>query len=168
VELLAFAGELHRRGLGFQLRFIGPSSATDSYGAIFHRELKAAEAAGYAAYMGAVSAPELIRCMDEALALVHVPGEEAFGLVVAEALARNLKFFGFGVGGVVDIATGVEGAEVVGEGRWDDLGNAIARWLEAGAPRPAAADAAMRPRYHPRVVAERHVAIYREVLSNSP
>ena len=88
--------------------------------------------------------------------------------MVAEALSRNLKLFGFGVGGMVDIAADVEGAELLPDGHWDDLENAIARWLEAGAPKPAGADAPMRLRYHPHAVAERHVEIYRGVLSNSP
>ena len=36
--------------------------------------------------------------------LVHFPSEEAFGLVVGEVLARELKFFGARLGGIAEIA----------------------------------------------------------------
>jgi glycosyltransferase involved in cell wall biosynthesis len=106
--------------------------------------------------------------MDSASALVHAPVEEAFGLAVAEALARNLKFFGSRTGGVPDIADGVEGAELFAAEDWAALENSIVRWIEAGCPRPAEAAAVMRQRYHPRVIAQRHLEIYREVLNTRP
>ena len=55
---------------------------------------------------------ELISAMDHASALIHAPKEEAFGLVVAEALARNLKVFAARIGGIPDIAEGVDGAHL--------------------------------------------------------
>ena len=88
----------------------------------------------------------------------------AFGLVVAEALARNLKFFGAATGGVVDIAGGVQGAELVPAQDWAALENAIARWLTADCPPPPDTAAIMRERYHPTVIARRHLEIYREVI----
>jgi len=105
--------------------------------------------------------------MDAAAGLIHVPTEEAFGLVVAEALARNLKFFGSATGGVVDIATGVDGAELFAPQDWTGLETDIAHWLAAGCPRPVAAANTMRGLYHPRVIAQRHLEIYREVLGTS-
>jgi glycosyltransferase involved in cell wall biosynthesis len=106
--------------------------------------------------------------MDAASALVHFPSEEAFGLVVAEALARNLKLFASSTGGVPDIATGVEGAELFPMNDWGALENAIARWLEAGCPSPSGATGVMRQRYHPGAIAQRHLEIYREVLNTRP
>ena len=53
--------------------------------------------------------------------------EEAFGLVVAEALARNLKFFGTRVGGLPEITDGVEGAELFALNDEQSLVSAIGR-----------------------------------------
>jgi glycosyltransferase involved in cell wall biosynthesis len=163
-EILAVAHKLWQRGLRFELQFAGAVHPAAAYGANFLRQLAGAEAAGYARHLGVLPVEELIAVMDAASALVHFPTEESFGLVVAEALARNLKLFAGSVGGVVDIATGVEGAELLPINDWPALENAIARWLEAGCTRPNSAAAVMRRRYHPEVIARRHVEIYREVL----
>jgi glycosyltransferase involved in cell wall biosynthesis len=107
----------------------------------------------------------LITCFDHAAAVVHFPSEEAFGLVVAEALARGLKFFGSRLGGILDIAEGTPGAELFEGGDWNGLQAAIGRWIKQGFPRPGPASV-IRERYHPQVIARRHVEIYREVLSS--
>ena len=111
-----------------------------------------------------MTSAQIIAAMDAADALVHFPTEEAFGLVSAEALARNLKFFGASVGGGVEIAAAVEGAELFPAGDYFGLENSLARWLAAGSPSPQSAADKMRARYHPEVIARRHVEIYREVL----
>ena len=167
-EILAMAGRLWRRGLRFELRFAGVVEAKTDYGAGFVRELAEAEKTGCAHHLGHLPVNELISAMDSALAVVHAPEEESFGLVVAEALARNLKFFGSRTGGVPDIADGVEGAELFAAGDWAALENSMARWIEAGCPRPAGAAAVMRQRYHPCAIAQRHLEIYREVLNTRP
>lgn len=164
LELLRLAEKLHADGCRFLLRFIGRTDGSDDYAGQFLTEMKRAGAEGYAEYAGEMEPGELIAGMDAAAALVHFPNEEAFGLVVAEALARNLKFFGSKLGGIVDIAEGVEGVELIDGDRWDLLGKSIAEWLKAGIPQPVAASAEMESRYHPRVVAKRHLEIYEEVL----
>ena len=163
VELLALAGNLWRRGLKFELHFAGSRESRTNYGAAYVRELAVAEKAGYARHLGQLSADELIVAMDAAAGLIHVPTEEAFGLVVAEGLARNLKFFGSATGGVVDITTGVDGAELFSPQDWTGMETTIARWLAAGCPRLMSAANTMRERYHPRVIAQRHLEIYREI-----
>lgn len=167
-EILAMAGRLWRRGLRFELRFAGGIETKTDYGAGFARELAEAEKSRYARHLGNLPVKELISAMDFALALVHAPEEESFGLAVAEALARNLKCFGSRTGGVPDIADGIEGAELFAAGDWAALENSIARWIEAGCPRPAGAAAVMRQRYHPCAIAQRHLEIYREVLNTRP
>jgi glycosyltransferase involved in cell wall biosynthesis len=164
-EILAVARKLWQRGFRFELQFAGDTHAQNDYTANFLRQLREAESAGYARHLGVLALDELIRALDAASALVHFPTEEAFGLVVAESLARNLKLFASAIGGVPDIAAGVEGAELFPPGDWTVMENAIARWMEAGSPRPAGAAAVMRRRYAPEVIARRHVEIYREVLS---
>ena len=104
----------------------------------------------------------LIETLDGADACVHFPHEEAFGLVVAESLSRNLRFFGTNVGGIRDIVEGVNGAELYGD--LPSLENGIAGWLDSGAPRTDGASSIMSSRYHPEVIGRRHLEIYREVL----
>ena len=162
-EILAAARRLHERGLKFELHFIGKTWASD-YGKDFDRELARAEAAGFARHRGPMTSAQIIAAMDAADALVHFPTEEAFGLVTAEALARNLKFFGAAVGGGVEIASGVDGAELFPINDFNALENAIAGWIGGGCPRPQNAALEMRARYHPEVIAQRHLEIYREVL----
>jgi glycosyltransferase involved in cell wall biosynthesis len=164
VELLGVAGRLHARGCRFELQFAGMLEEHTAYGAAFRRELARGEAAGYARYLGSLTTGQLVAAMDAARALAHWPSEEAFGLVVAEALARNLKFFGAATGGVVDIVEHVEGAELFAPNDYSGLEESLVRWLKAGAPKPQTAAPVIRQRYHPEVVARRHLEIYREVL----
>lgn len=163
LEVLAIARRLHQKGLEFELHFVGHMGVT-GYGGELRKELATAERAGYARHLGLLSSGQLIAAMDKAAGLVHFPLEEAFGLVTAEALARNLKFFGSAVGGGVEIASGVDGAELFSPNDLMGLEKALTRWLSVGAPRPQNATVAMRERYHPEVIARRHLEIYREVL----
>ena len=163
-EILAVARRLWQRGFRFELQFAGDINIQNGYTANFLRQLREAESAGYARHLGELPLDRLIAVMDASSALLHFPGEEAFGLVVAEALARNLKLFAGSTGGVVDIADGVEGAELFPGQDWPGLEKSLARWLETGCPRPQAAAAVMRQRYAPEVIARRHLEIYREVL----
>jgi glycosyltransferase involved in cell wall biosynthesis len=167
-EILAMAGRLWRRGLRFELRFAGTIEPKTDYGSGFARELAAAEKSGYARHLGYLPENELISALNSASALIHASQEESFGLAVAEALARNLKFFGSRTGGVPDIADGVEGAELFAANDWAAMEQAIEQWIKADCPRPAGAAAVMRQRYHPLVIARRHLEIYREALNNRP
>jgi glycosyltransferase involved in cell wall biosynthesis len=165
LELLDMVEQLHRRGLKFEFRFIGyVQIPADSYARAFLERIKPMEAAGYARFLESLPDRELIRCYNSAAGVVHFPTEEAFGNVVVESLARDLKFFGSRLGGIVDIAAGTPGAELFERDDWTGLADAIQRWIEAGCPRPSGAAALMRERYHPVVIARRHLEIYREVL----
>jgi glycosyltransferase involved in cell wall biosynthesis len=163
-ELLDLAERLCKAGLQFEIQFIGSADSRSPYSARFLERIKFAERTGFARHVAAASLGELIGLFDAAQALIHVPSEEAFGLVIAEALARNLKFFGTHVGGIPDIASGIEGAELF---RLEDdaaLAGAIEQWLGAGCLRPKTAAHEMRLRYHPEVIAKRHAEIYAEAL----
>lgn len=164
LELLALAEELNKQGLVFQLRFIGAANRSDDYVDTFYRRVEAAERAGFARHVATMSLSDLIASMDEASALIHAPSEEAFGLVVAEALARDLKVFGTRVGGIPDLVEGVEGAELFPLNDENSMRMAVARWIQQGCPRPASAALTMKDRYHPKLVAKRYVEVYRELL----
>lgn len=167
LKVLAMARRLHVRGLAFEVHFIGDANAGEPYSAQFLSGIADAERVGFARHLDRRDVRELITCFDGAAALVHTPRAEAFGLVVAEALARNLKFFGLAVGGVPDIATGVEGAELVPSEDWAALETRIGNWVQNGWPRPRQARDTMEKRYAPAVIAERHTQIYQEVLLSS-
>jgi len=163
LKILQLARELRRDGNVFELRFIGAADRSSRYGATFLDQIALAQREGFARHRDTTSLPELIAALDDASALVHAPTEEAFGLVVAEALSRNLKFFGTNIGGVPDIATGVEGAELFSLEDQTALRTAIASWLKKGCARPASAAQEIRSRYHPEVIARRYFKIYREI-----
>jgi glycosyltransferase involved in cell wall biosynthesis len=167
LELLNVAEELHRHGVQLEFRFIGfLPDKDDAYAKQFLQRIKPMEAAGYARFLGPQPERELVSCFDSVAGVVHFPTEEAFGNVVVEALARNLKFFGTRLGGIVDIAGDAPESELFMKDDWAAITQAIARWAKQGAPRPSGAAKLMRERYHPAVIARRHIEIYREVLNN--
>jgi glycosyltransferase involved in cell wall biosynthesis len=162
--ILDIATRLHERKYRFAVHFIGKLNGQASYGTRFQNRLFEVEKKGYAKYLGEKSTDELIKTMDAASAMIHLPLEESFGLVVAEGLARNLKFFGARIGGIVDIAKDIEGAELFNPNDLPSLEEAIGKWLANGHPRMTRAATRMRERYHPEVIARQHLAVYREVL----
>ena len=165
VELLACARRLHQSGACLEWHFCGAAHGTDPYTAHFLEEMREAEIAGYARYLGTRTTREILGCFDGAMGLVHFPTEEAFGLVVAEALARNLKFFGSNLGGIAEIASGVDGVELFDDDDWAALEAAIQLWEASGFATPQAAAQTMRERYAPVVVAQQHLEVYREVMA---
>jgi glycosyltransferase involved in cell wall biosynthesis len=163
-KILAMAARLRQRGAKFQLQFVGRMDETP-YSARFRELLDAARPHNYVTYTPEMPAPQLISLMDRASALIHAPGEEAFGLVTAEALTRNLRLFGFNVGGLPDVCAGIDAAVLVEPGNFGVLEEALMQWFASGAPKADNAAQKIRERFHPDVVARRHVEIYREVLS---
>ncbi len=123
------------------------------------------EPLGYVRYVGKLDTAGLIHAYDHAHALIHTPQSEAFGLVVAEALARNTKVFAFRSGGIVDIMDGVPGAVTCLSGDWEALGANLQAWVRQGGPNEDNTAKVMKSRYLPAAVAKRHLEIYREVLA---
>ena len=167
VEILQIARVLHEQGRQLEFQFVGACSPETRYGRSFLREIEEGERAGYARYFGTKNGDELVTLFDSAQAMVHFPTEEAFGLVVPEALARNLKFFGAAVGGIVDIASDVEFAELHPVNDWNGLQRGIAAWIDRDCPKPSSAAAMIAARFKPKIIAARHVEIYREVLGKN-
>jgi glycosyltransferase involved in cell wall biosynthesis len=164
LELLDVARALHEQGLDFEFQFIGKAGPTDPYAAAFLEKIKPMEKEGFARYIGLKTTQELVEVFDASSALVHFPFEEAFGLVVAEGLARNLKLFGARLGGLIDIASKVPDTELFPPDDWRGMTSAIAQWIRRGYPRAAGAGEIMRARYHPLLIARRHLEIYAEAL----
>jgi len=164
LEMLGVISQLQSKGLKFEFNFIGHADRSAPYVAEFFEKLKPLESKGVARHLGPKSTSELIDCFDSSSGMVHFPSEEAFGLVVAEALARDLRFFGTRTGGIIDISSGVPGAELYNVEDWQGLTSGLTEWIRAGSPRATRAADLMRARYHPDIVARKHIEIYREVL----
>jgi glycosyltransferase involved in cell wall biosynthesis len=162
LEILQSLQRLFDAGKRFQVRFVGALSTDRSYSNQFMEHVERAKEQGFAEFSGTLDEAALRRAMDEADALIHFPQEEAFGLVVAEALARDLKVFAARIGGIPDILEGTDGSEMFED--FSMLEQGIARWIDKGCPRPSGNPALMRERYAPEVIARRHLGIYREVL----
>jgi glycosyltransferase involved in cell wall biosynthesis len=168
VELLEVAQRLRARGLDFQLWFLGHAEPTNPYARKFLDLIRPLGAEGRIRHLGLKGVDALIDSFDQASALVHFPSEEAFGLVIAEALARGLMLFAAKTGGIIDICNGVPDAKLFDVGDWDGLTEAIAKWIQAGSPRMPSGAELMRARYHPEVIAKQHLEIYHEVPRPKP
>jgi len=166
LEILSCLRGLQNKGIRFQVVFIG-SVSKDAYTRRFLASLSDAEKEGWSSFSGFLDELDLIKIMDKAHALLHFPQEEAFGLVVAESLARGLKLFASKVGGICDIASGVPEADLFDPEDWAGLSRALSAWLEKPSLSSAQTQNLMKFRYHPNVIAARHIEIYREVLSDS-
>ncbi len=166
LELLACLKRLHQQKVHFQVKFLG-SAGSDTYANNFRSKIAAAELEGWANYCGVLKEVTLIQCMDTAHALLHFPQEEAFGLVVAESLVRGLKLFASSVGGIRDIASGVPEADLIDPEDWEGLQRSLLRWIQKPISSSPQTQQLMISRYHPKVIATRHLEIYREVLSAS-
>jgi phosphatidylinositol glycan class A protein len=164
LEILNMMDELHSDGYQFELRFIGTAPGNDDYGSRFRSVFSEAERKGFAKHLGMLSEVELVREMDQSDALIHFPKEEAFGLVVAEALARNLAVFSTHVGGIKDILENTLGSEMYGS--FYQMKTGIANWLQCENRITPENSLLMKQRYSPDVVAKRHIEIYQEVLGN--
>ena len=164
VQILDIADNLFRRGCRFVLHFVGSLDERSPYGRLFYGRLRLAQERGYAEFTLRMEVEQLTRLFDRAHAMIHFPSEEAFGLVVAEALARNLKLFVSRVGGIPDIAQGVEGVELFEPEAVGELSEALQRWLMNGFPRPGSAAGTIRSRYGPATVAAEHLRIYQQIL----
>jgi len=168
LELLRMLRSIYDKGFYFQVMFVG-ALGNDPYGKIFLEEVGKAKRDGWLNFEERLLESDLIKLMDSSHALLHFPIEEAFGLVVAEALARGLKLFAAKVGGIVDIAKGVQDAELFDVDDWPGLEYSLKAWIDNPTPHSFISQDLMESRYHPKVIASRHLEIYREVLSaNNP
>ena len=167
LQLLDLALKLRQKGVNIELHFVGHIDRGDSICEEFLERMRVAEELGCARYLGMKSTPELISLFDSAHALIHFPAEEAFGLVVPEAMARNLQVFGTRTGGIIDIAAGAPGVQLFDVEDWNGLAEALTEWVQRGFEQPQFATDFVRERYHPIVIARRHVEIYHEVLGRA-
>lgn len=166
LEILSCLKSLRGKGAPFDAVFIG-SCGNGAYCRDFLIKLAEAENDGWATFSGYLDEATIVQSMNNAHALIHFPLEEAFGLVVAESLARGLKVFASNVGGIRDIVSGVQDAELFDPEDWQGLQRSLLRWIKKPISSPKQTQHLMISRYHPKIIANRHVEIYRDVLSSS-
>ena len=170
-QVLQVLCALRAAGLEFETIFVGSPGTGDPLCARFQEELAAAQAAhGGFTHIHRLGDEEFCRLFDTSSAMVHFSAEESFGLVFAEALARNLHLFASEVGSIRDIAKDVPGVEIFPLNDWKSLQQALHRWLLTDAfrqPKPPVSPEALVKRYHPAEVARQHLHVYREVLASA-
>jgi len=143
----------------FQCRWVGALSGETEYVRSFAAELEAAKNAGWADHLVSVDEKELRDLMDASDVLVHVPKEEAFGLVVAEAMVRGLKVVGARAGGIPDFAKTYPGIFLVDPKSPEEWIHALTTITRSDSSR-VSRETWNFMTYHPREIARRHLENY--------
>jgi glycosyltransferase involved in cell wall biosynthesis len=152
----------------FELRFCGAANENDPYGREFFSLLRARP---WCVYSGLVGREELRALLRQATMLVLPSLEDNCPMTVLEAMAAGVPVVAARVGGLPDL---------IEEGRTGLFCDPLQAVSIAGAVekllvnRATAGDMAQRAqqcaraRFHPSVIARRHVEIYQELLHSLP
>jgi glycosyltransferase involved in cell wall biosynthesis len=170
VELLERLGEL-RNDVSFEITFVGKTNAGDPYAEQFAAQLQRGNANhGGFAHHEFLTNEEFLRLYDDADAMIHFSNEESFGLTFAEALARNLPLFASDVGAIRQIAEGIPACRIFGLDDFDGLMASVREWIGSAAtwkPRETTPNRLIASRYHPKVIAARHLEVYETVVGST-
>lgn len=151
----------------FRVLFLGQTTAERAYDDEFFRLVKARSWCEY----GGFADRERLRTVFKSASLLALPSlEDNCPMAILEAMAAGLPVIGAKVGGVPDLIE--EGVTGLFCDPLDDasMAQSIERALSdptAAKARAKTAAAKAKQRFHPRVVAQQHVAIYREVLGKA-
>ncbi len=155
------------RGREFSVLFLGAAPRDDAYCREFHDLL---ETRPWCRYDGFANRAKLKEYFRQATLLALPSLEDNCPMVVLEAMAAGVPVAAARVGGVPELIT--DGRT----GLWFDPKNPVSM---SGAVERLLSDTALRARlsvdarqealgrFHPRAIAQRHVEIYREVLSTA-
>jgi len=143
--------------------WIGRADPSHAYAKQFLQEISDAKSQGWADHLAELSAEALIQNMDESDLLVHLPTEEAFGLVVAEAMVRGLPIVASRIGGLPDFAKVYPKIRLVSDHLPLEWRQAIE--AETQSANRILLDSWYSQRYHPKTIAQKHLEIYRELIS---
>ena len=130
LEILETLFALHAEGLKFEVTFIGRMGGYSRYDQRFSGRLEDAMRLGFARHEMHLSAHALANEMSKADALLHFPREEAFGLVVAEAISQGMTVFASRVGGLIEVCRNVPQCFLVDSHDLAGLESALQHWLK--------------------------------------
>lgn len=150
----------------FHASFLGALSGEKLYCRRFTEEMDAARSQGWADHRTAVGGAELRDIMDHSDILVHIPTEEAFGLVVAEAMLRGMNIVGGRVGGIPDFAGIYPGIVLVDPQKPQEWVQALEVAAQNRPPRVFRKSWDFMC-FHPRKIAQKHLENYRRLTASS-
>ena len=166
LELLAELGDL-RDEFPFEVVFVGRTTPGDPYGAAFHSMRGMLETPHHKfAHIESLTREAFLELYDDSDAMIHFSSEESFGLTFAEALARNLMLFASDVGAIRQVGEAFPNCRIFAPQDFAGLRSALREWLATNChleTREAAPNRLIAERYHPEVIAARHLDVYREV-----
>jgi len=172
VELLEVFQTLANNPTPFKVMFVGKCDPNNIYAATFQARLNKLRKQQHFAFnhIEFLDSARFVELYDDASLMVHFSSEESFGLTFAEALARNLPLIASDVGAARNICEGISSARVLPPGDFPALKSALCNFLAHQKPGSQPfynSSDIIASRYHPKVIASRHLEIYREVLSVS-
>jgi len=147
-----------------ELRFLGGASEQDTYGREF---LSLVRARPWCVYGGLANREELKALLRQAAMLVLPSLEDNCPMTVLEAMAAGVPVVAAQVGGLLDLITEGDTGFFCNPLEAFSMAGTVERVLADPGTATAVAGQAKRcaqERFHPEVIARRHVAIYREVL----
>jgi len=169
LELLEHLAKL-RESTMFEVTFVGKATPGDPYAERFSCLLAACQAAkGGFTHVPFLEERDFLGLYDSADAMIHFSSEESFGLTFAEALTRNLPLFASDVGAIRQIAEGIPACRIFGLNDFDGLMASVREWIGSAAtwkPREPAPNRLIESRYHPKVIAARHLEVYETVVGS--
>jgi glycosyltransferase involved in cell wall biosynthesis len=152
----------------FELRFLGVATEVDAYGREFFSLVRARP---WCVYGGMASRKDLKTHLAQTTALVLPSLEENCPMTILEAMAAGVPVVASKVGGVPDLIEEGKTGFFCDPLQAASLSGVIERVLLNPALATVVARQAgecARERFHPKVIARRHLEIYREVLSRVP
>jgi|ERR1700722_2855237 len=149
----------------FRLVFLGEASSDDSYAREFFELLHTRE---WCEHAGFVDREKLKTWLRGSTLLVLPSLEDNCPMTVLEAMAAGVPVVAANVGGVPDLIEDAKTGLLCDPLDAGSMSNAVRKLLEQPSLAQALAKEANRSaheRFHPAVIARRHLEIYREVLS---
>ena len=148
----------------FEVVFVGGVKRETAYGSEFFELL---ETRPWCSFGGFADRTSLRQALASATGLVLPSLEDNCPMVVLEAMAAGVPVAAARVGGVPDLVRHGETGQLFNPEQPAEMAAAVGHLLEEGvAPMAIRAKEEAGQRFHPEIVARRHLEIYREVLSS--
>jgi len=149
----------------FRVRFFGELNEQSDFGRGFRERLSRFP---WASYEGMLDRPRLRERFTTASVLVLASHEDNCPMTILEAMAAGVPAIGSRVGGIPDLIQDEENGLLCDQNDANSMQSAVERLLESPTLRESLAKNAAqsaRQRFHPTVIAENHLRIYREVIA---